>query len=719
MRRHLQQWGSYNSLFEMTMTTIASREETPFVTTRNGLYEKQISDLGETTDDGDGDSEGGAAVVAPVPSTEDTGDDDDDTGYRMSVEAHLKEDDIWKDEDDDSLELLEEEEEESIRSWRSFRSRRNKGGNKNNNNSNNNSKQNLASPQPRVEIYVDIAEDTSLPRPSSASAIRSNNTINPPLRQSAAPHDLGSLLAAVPSATAAPTDAFSIQSKTVFTREDFAQSYWASALTTNSGYVGLAVVAVTISVTHPLLFLAAALTALGTATAVGASYDYFMECAPCCTTSDATLQTADDTIVMTLPGAVTAPADPAAAATRTGNTNATAHGAPTMPTAMADSSVPTVPVSLAAVSTTTNQQQQQESRSLPPEWIDTHFPPLEFPVLQNSNLEGLNVVQFFDVFFSDTAPYNFREFQLQRGDKNVEYGPWTPVANGQAPLSMHPAAVVAPNVTPRSWVERELHFQAKTNNTFLGPPYATTTKQQRCWIWSKKMAVLEMKTTLRDIPFCDRFYVLERWMLTASKDDQGIYHLLISSTASVIFDKACPFTSQIQTKSRTSLTDVGRAWHHMAQQALLMAKQAKLDRLHQQEEDLEDEDDDETSPQNPTPVVMPEQAPSKSRDSLDLVEEKKEEDSMAVSFKDENVELMHSFTRQLSWVVGEEEPVQEDGREDQANDGLMMDGPSLRSRSLRRFLQRRPPRVSTPSSLGAARPKSNSRRLARESSAEF
>ena len=285
---------------------------------------------------------------------------------------------------------------------------------------------------------------------------------------------------------------------------------------------------------------------------------------------------------------------------------------------------------------------------------------------------------------------------------------------------MHPAAVPLPNVTPRSWVERELHFQAKTNNSFLGPPYATTTKQQRCWIWSKKMAVLEMKTTLRDIPFCDRFYVLERWNLSAKKDEQGIYHLLISSTASVIFDKACPFTSQIQAKSRTSLTDVGRAWHHMAQQALSMAKQAKLDRLHQQEEDEEEdlEEDDEGVPQNLSPVAMPEQAPEKCRDPLDLVEEKKEDDSPPLRPNDENVELIHSFSRQLSWVVGEEEPEHPDGAQGQVvGDGLMMDGPASRARSFRRFLPRRLPRVSSPASVSHS--KNSSRRLVRENTAEF
>ena len=554
----------------------------PLVTTSRN-YEKQVSDLGEPDDCVDDkvivdkksmekrSCRSQPELPPKVPSTDDTVEDDEDedeeggndnendTGYRMSVEAHLLKDE-WHDED--SLETMEET---SVRSWKSFRSW-------------NQRRQRIITPtpsSPRVEVYVDIAEDSTLvPKMSPASAIRSSNNIHPPGKQ-----DLAHLLAAVPSTPEAEapsaSDAFSIQSQSVFTRDDFAKSDWLSVMTTNSGYVGLGVIALTISVTHPIMFMAAALTALGTATAVGASYDCFLQMVPCCTT-DQTLSS-EETESDGIKGTVTKTFE--------------GGGRPRGVNGTYDPPRTTV----VATSTETPIRQILPSKSaINLGWIDARYPPLDFAVIENQALDGLNVVQFFDVFFSDTAPYNFRDFQIQRGDKNVEYGTWKQVQDTSM-LSMHPAAGRAPaDLEYRSWIERELHFQAKTNNTFLGPPYATTTKEQRCLIFSKKMGVLEMRTTLADIPFCDRFYVLERWILTAAKDGAGIYHLQISSSASVVLTKSCPFATQIQTKSRSSLTDVGRAWCHMAKQALQLAQQAKIDRLqHNEQDDDEEEDEDD------------------------------------------------------------------------------------------------------------------------------
>ena len=134
----------------------------------------------------------------------------------------------------------------------------------------------------------------------------------------------------------------------------------------------------------------------------------------------------------------------------------------------------------------------------------------------------------------------------------------------------------------------------------------------------------------------------------------------------------------------------------MAKQALQLAKQAKLDRIQQHEQDDDDDDDDPQFDNS----EHPEQAP-------ETFAEEKKEDGHARVHNDENVELVHSFARQMSWVMGEEDTTA----------GLQMDldvrsldGPP-RTRSLRRFLSKRSPRVS--SSFG---PRHG---LAREASADF
>lgn len=56
--------------------------------------------------------------------------------------------------------------------------------------------------------------------------------------------------------------------------------------------------------------------------------------------------------------------------------------------------------------------------------IKIHFPALETQLVKQVPFPGLNAEEFFDVFFSDEAPYSFKEFQKKRGDVDVEFGKW-------------------------------------------------------------------------------------------------------------------------------------------------------------------------------------------------------------------------------------------------------------------------------------------------------
>lgn len=170
-------------------------------------------------------------------------------------------------------------------------------------------------------------------------------------------------------------------------------------------------------------------------------------------------------------------------------------------------------------------------------------------------------------------------------------------------LSLHPSAATSiqdlQQQSIHSLQQRVISFKAKTNS-FFGPPYASTTKTQRILIGSKKWAVLESKTLLSDIPFCDRFIVMERWVIEAEKHhDDHIYTCSVSSSCQVIFTKSCPFEYQIRTKSETALKDVGVAWSAMAQQALKLAEKNRVMRQQSLQRNVLAENEEEIEQRRP------------------------------------------------------------------------------------------------------------------------
>jgi hypothetical protein len=223
------------------------------------------------------------------------------------------------------------------------------------------------------------------------------------------------------------------------------------------------------------------------------------------------------------------------------------------------------------------------------EWVNQYYPPLSYKNVEHLQFTGLNALEFFDVFLADDAPFNFSEFQKKRKDKDIRYGNWEDLVGVTQPsLVLAAATIVSPVAKDEDesplyhnhLKERVLHFQAKTNSGLFGPPYATTQKVQRCLVANKRLLVLESKTTLKDIPFCDRFYVLERWLVTSEKrTDQYVSNL--SVTCQVVFSKSCTFESTIISKSQDMVTDIASQWNEMAQTALLKTEQTRRERLQQ------------------------------------------------------------------------------------------------------------------------------------------
>ncbi|KAL3809758.1 hypothetical protein ACHAXA_010713 [Cyclostephanos tholiformis] len=171
--------------------------------------------------------------------------------------------------------------------------------------------------------------------------------------------------------------------------------------------------------------------------------------------------------------------------------------------------------------------------------IDRHFPPLEICVVRSVELVGLNsAAQFFDVFFADDAPYSMRDFQQKRGDVDVVYGLWEdcPVHDrgstpgerdkedaggcGTALYSVKEGGGVEP-LPPNSTRQRTMRFNTLTKSYF-GPAYATATKIQRATLLADdRVLVIENVTHLSEIPYADRFRVIERWVLEVAAEGEG------------------------------------------------------------------------------------------------------------------------------------------------------------------------------------------------------
>lgn len=418
-------------------------------------------------------------------------------------------------------------------------------------------------------------------------------------------------------------DDSSMGSVAYFDPSDFDVSTWKRVLN-DASKLGLVVVALATAMTHPLLFLAGAVTAFGTATAAHRGYDY-------CYTNNTNDDDDDhegttsswrswfcfDSSILWSSGnlekmnKIASPKiqemnqesqttnqqksdDATAECSSSGGTfeeNTAVAVVATLPATLPKEQLQTSSQRDASKTTTLSKVDQQD-------WLLHYFPPLKNTVMEcGGAFVGLNVVDFFKVFFDDDAPYNFQVFQEKRGDFDIHFGSWEPLATDGA-ISLFPSTSNAfadfpCNIAYRSFQGRTLTFKAKTNS-FFGPPYATTTKTQRLLIVNKRLAILESKIVLVDIPYSERFFVMERWIITAEKLENRCNVAHVTASCEVSFNQSCPFEHQIKTKSTSMIAEVVTSWCTMATEAIKLTEKAKRNRLQRTLDDDDDDDDTDT-----------------------------------------------------------------------------------------------------------------------------
>jgi hypothetical protein len=237
----------------------------------------------------------------------------------------------------------------------------------------------------------------------------------------------------------------------------------------------------------------------------------------------------------------------------------------------------------------------QHPTTLPPstlttqQLLDSHYPSLEIRVVNEVELHGLNAFEFFQVFFSDDAPYSMKDFQQTRGDVDIVYGCWNEVTNVQDLSSFKKVEPGLLPLPPNSTQERTLTFNTLTKSYF-GPTYAKATKTQRATRLNKHLLIIENQTQLSDVPFSDRFKILERWIIEAVKSADsgngggggrggGLYTCKLTVHAEVVMVSSCRFESQIRKKASETFTDLTTEWCKLATKALEATKEQKRKRV--------------------------------------------------------------------------------------------------------------------------------------------
>jgi hypothetical protein len=236
-----------------------------------------------------------------------------------------------------------------------------------------------------------------------------------------------------------------------------------------------------------------------------------------------------------------------------------------------------------------------------------------------------------------------------------------------------------------------VEYQAKTNS-FLGPPFAKTTKVQRALQISKKLLVLEIKTTLSDIPFSNRFYIMERWLVTSEshpttpEEDVPNNSSIVSNhkkggkpkkqrpsssasfssnhhhhhsskkmtscsyltvTSQVIFTQDCPFEATVVKESTKQISEICMQWNKMAQEGLKRTEETRRLRLREEEEE---EQLAATTTENEGASIKNETTPTTASSSSSSSSQKD-----AAYEADESIEIQH-MGRRNSWVAGDAYP---------------------------------------------------------------
>ena len=211
------------------------------------------------------------------------------------------------------------------------------------------------------------------------------------------------------------------------------------------------------------------------------------------------------------------------------------------------------------------------------ESIRAHFPTLESEVVSEIPFPNIHAKEFFRVFFSDAAPYSMKYFQEERGDIEVDFGKW------QKEFTASPVHGSVSFLFPSPFKgghvrERSTSFKTLTKSV-LGPSYASASTHQRVTRIKDRYIIIENQTQLHDIPYGDRFVVMERWTILTKNvtDDSVTSYLTVHLEVKML--KSCSFERQIRKKTASTMKSYVESWCAKATEALARAEMQKAERI--------------------------------------------------------------------------------------------------------------------------------------------
>lgn len=198
----------------------------------------------------------------------------------------------------------------------------------------------------------------------------------------------------------------------------------------------------------------------------------------------------------------------------------------------------------------------------------------------------------------ELQPYSFRDFQKRRGDVDIVYERWEDChlsgdsVDGKDLYSFKKGKEEELKSSPlpiNSSRQRRMTFLTLTKSYF-GPAYAKATKIQRATQLSHgRVLVIENVTQLADIPFSDRFRVIEQWILEVTGEQSTGGGAMLSATsvttcrltvhAEVQMLKPCSWEAQIRKRAAETFSEVVTEWYKSARVALIATEEQKRKRL--------------------------------------------------------------------------------------------------------------------------------------------
>ncbi|KAG7341379.1 protein of unknown function DUF4782 containing protein [Nitzschia inconspicua] len=147
---------------------------------------------------------------------------------------------------------------------------------------------------------------------------------------------------------------------------------------------------------------------------------------------------------------------------------------------------------------------------------------------------SLSPSEFFDLFFSDSAPHSLAKYQNEQiGDKDIKFTSWMVSDGGRA------ADVLV--------LERDIDYVHPLNNS-MGPSEAKTSRKQKCCQYGNHAIVIQNITSVEGIPMADCFQVHDQWIIIQNQnsDSENIASSTLSVSFQIDFMKRTMFKSLIQ-----------------------------------------------------------------------------------------------------------------------------------------------------------------------------